>query len=230
MSSLTTISSGMGESLEVEELVDTRLSLSLTATTGSRPPAPVQALLPAPPPKENEPAAAGRRRKVPDTGEANSTATKRQHRKRGRVVHGGSDVDQSDALGGGTRKKLRLTGEQAALMEKSFRAHNVLSHDEKHDLARRLGLNPRQVEVWFQNRRARTKLKQTEIDCELLRRWCEHLSDDNERLWRELAKARSASSSDFLSKLTAATTVNTSCPSCNTTAGGWPGVGLINRD
>ncbi|KAM0823206.1 hypothetical protein ACQ4PT_071028 [Festuca glaucescens] len=148
MSSLTTISSGMGESLEVEELVDTRLSLSLTTTTGSRPPAPVQALLPAPPPKENEPAAAGRRRKVPDTGEANSTATKRQHRKRGRVVRGGSDVDQSDALGG-TGKKLRLTGEQAALMEKSFRAHNVLSHDEKHDLAQRLGLNPRQVEVWF---------------------------------------------------------------------------------
>jgi hypothetical protein len=44
------------------------------------------------------------------------------------MVRGGSDVNQRDALGGGTRKKLRLTGEQAALMEKSFRAHNVLSH------------------------------------------------------------------------------------------------------
>jgi hypothetical protein len=128
MSSLTTISSGMGESLEVEELVDTSLSLSLTATAGRRPPPPVQALLPASPPPENEAVAAGRRRKVPDTGTVGSTATTRQHRKRGRMVRGGSDVNQRDALGGGTRKKLRLTGEQAALMEKSFRAHNVLSH------------------------------------------------------------------------------------------------------
>ncbi|KAK1615056.1 hypothetical protein QYE76_020573 [Lolium multiflorum] len=196
----------MGESLEVEELVDTSLSLSLTATAGRRPP--VQALLPASPPPENQAVAPGRKRKVPSsTGGVGSTATTRQHRMRGRMVRGGSDVDQRDALGGGTRKKLRLTGEQAALMEKSFRAHNVLSHDEKHDLARRLGLKPRQVEVWFQNRRARTKLKQTEIDCELLRRWCEHLSDDNERLRREVAKARSSSSSAFLPKLTATTTV-----------------------
>ncbi|KAM0877231.1 hypothetical protein ACQ4PT_035636 [Festuca glaucescens] len=230
MSSVTTISSGMEESLEVEELVDTRLSLSLVIGAGSRPPPPVQVLLPAPPPPENEAAAAGRRRKVPDTGGVGSTAT--THGKRGRTVRGSSDVDESDRLGGGgAGKKLRLTGEQAALMEKSFRAHNVLSHDEKHDLARRLGLKPRQVEVyWFQNRRARTKLKQAEIDCELLRRWCEHLSEENERLQRELAEARSSSSSAFLPRLTATTTVNASCPSCNKPAGGWPGVGLINPD
>uniref|UniRef100_J3L9L2 Homeobox domain-containing protein n=2 Tax=Oryza brachyantha TaxID=4533 RepID=J3L9L2_ORYBR len=68
------------------------------------------------------------------------------------------------------RKKLRLTREQATLLEDSFRAHTILSHAQKQELAGRAGLSARQVEVWFQNRRARTKLKQTEADCDLLRR------------------------------------------------------------
>uniref|UniRef100_A0ACD5Z6T4 Uncharacterized protein n=1 Tax=Avena sativa TaxID=4498 RepID=A0ACD5Z6T4_AVESA len=223
MSSLTTISSGMEEPLERKELVDTRLSLSLVIGTsgGSPPPPPVEALLTAPPTQENQ---AARTRKGPQSGRFGSTATAGQHGKRARTVQSGSDGDGGDAANG-SRKKLRLTGEQAALMEKSFRAHNVLSHGEKHDLARELGLNPRQVEVWFQNRRARTKLKQTELDCELLRRWCEQLSDDNARLRQELAIARSSSSSPFLSRLTAAATVNAACSSCNK-----PGVGLTNRD
>uniref|UniRef100_A0ACD5V9Q4 Uncharacterized protein n=1 Tax=Avena sativa TaxID=4498 RepID=A0ACD5V9Q4_AVESA len=231
MSSLTTISSGMEmeETPEVEELMDTRLSLALpiAAGTGRQPPA-VQAMLPAslpPPETEASAAAAGRKRNYgPESGRDGSTPTTRRHDgKKARRVHGGRDVD-NDEVGdvgqGDARKKLRLTCEQAALMEKSFRSHNVLSHDEKNDLARQLGLKPRQVEVWFQNRRARTKLKQTELDCELLRRWCERLSHDNDRLRQELAEARSSSSSAFLSRLTAATApVRAACPSCNKLAG-----------
>ncbi|KAM3295483.1 hypothetical protein ACQJBY_038023 [Aegilops geniculata] len=215
MSSLTTVSGGaMEESQEVEELVDTRLSLVIGAA--SRPPPTVLALLPATSP-ENE-AAARRKRKGQENGAGGVAATSRQHSKRAKTVHDSSDVDDDDdggdaARGDGTRKKLRLTVEQAALLEESFRAHNVLSHGEKHDLARQLGLKPRQVEVWFQNRRARTKLKQTELDCELLRRWCERLSDDNARLRRELAETLSSSPA-FLSRLTMAND-KAVCSSCN---------------
>ncbi|KAG8095328.1 hypothetical protein GUJ93_ZPchr0012g22037 [Zizania palustris] len=88
--------------------------------------------------------------------------------------------------GGGARKKLQLTKEQSTLLEDSFRVHSILSHVQKHDLARQLKLKPRQVEVWFQNRRARTKLKQTEVDCEYLKRCCESLTNENLRLKHEL--------------------------------------------
>jgi hypothetical protein len=44
--------------------------------------------------------------------------------------------------------------------------------------------------VWFQNRRARTKLKQTEVDCEYMKRWCEQLAEQNRRLEKEVAELR----------------------------------------
>ncbi|KAK8957029.1 Homeobox-leucine zipper protein HAT22 [Platanthera zijinensis] len=94
----------------------------------------------------------------------------------------GSDEDDE----GSSRKKLRLTKEQSALLEERFKENSTLNPKQKLALAKQLKLRPRQVEVWFQNRRARTKLKQTEVDCEFLRRWCETLTDDNRRLQREL--------------------------------------------
>ncbi|KAF2317612.1 hypothetical protein GH714_025559 [Hevea brasiliensis] len=90
-----------------------------------------------------------------------------------------------------SRKKLRLTKEQSTLLEDSFKLHTALNPAQKHELAERLSLTARQVEVWFQNRRARTKLKQTEADCEFLKRCCESLSEENTRLKKELQKLRS---------------------------------------
>lgn len=66
-------------------------------------------------------------------------------------------------------KKRRLTPEQVHLLEKSFEAENKLEPERKSQLAKKLGLQPRQVAVWFQNRRARWKTKQLERDYDQLK-------------------------------------------------------------
>ncbi|XP_057417930.1 homeobox-leucine zipper protein HAT22-like [Lotus japonicus] len=88
------------------------------------------------------------------------------------------------------RKKLRLTTEQSAMLENCFKLHTTLNPVQKQALADKLNLKTRQIEVWFQNRRARTKLKKTEVDHELLKKQCQNLSDENRRLKKELQELR----------------------------------------
>ncbi|KAK1434801.1 hypothetical protein QVD17_00555 [Tagetes erecta] len=90
----------------------------------------------------------------------------------------------------GSRKKLKLTTEQTTLLEASFNIRTTLNTGQKQELAKKLNLFPRQIEVWFQNRRARTKLKQIEQECEMLKKCCETLNDENRRLRKELQKVR----------------------------------------
>ncbi|KAI7748734.1 hypothetical protein M8C21_015895, partial [Ambrosia artemisiifolia] len=58
----------------------------------------------------------------------------------------------------GSRKKLKLTTEQTTLLEASFKICSTLNTGQKLELANKLNLLPRQIEVWFQNRRARIRL------------------------------------------------------------------------
>ncbi|KAG2691956.1 hypothetical protein I3843_08G030200 [Carya illinoinensis] len=117
--------------------------------------------------------------------------------------------------GGGGRKKLRLTKEQSILLEDSFKRHSTLNPAQKQTLAEQLKLKARQVEVWFQNKRARTKLKQTEVDCEFLKKCCESLGDENRRLKKELQELRSlkVGQSPLYIQLQKAATLRM-CPSC----------------
>ncbi|OIV94623.1 hypothetical protein TanjilG_25847 [Lupinus angustifolius] len=116
------------------------------------------------------------------------------------------------------RKKLRLSKDQSAILEESFKEHNTLNPKQKLALAKKLGLRARQVEVWFQNRRARTKLKQTEVDCEFLKRCCENLTEENRRLQKEVQELRVLKlSSHFYNHMTPPTTL-TMCPSCERVA------------
>ncbi|VAH77855.1 unnamed protein product [Triticum turgidum subsp. durum] len=66
----------------------------------------------------------------------------------------------------------------------------VALEKQKEALAIKLKLRPRQVEVWFQNRRARTKLKHTEMECEYLKRCFGSLTEENRRLQREVEELR----------------------------------------
>ncbi|XP_055817781.1 homeobox-leucine zipper protein HOX11-like [Solanum dulcamara] len=128
-----------------------------------------------------------------------------------------SRPSDDDENGANTRKKLRLSKEQSAYLEESFKEHHTLNPKQKLALAKQLSLRPRQVEVWFQNRRARTKLKQTEVDCEYLKRCCETLTDENRRLHKELQELRALKTSNPFYMQLPATTL-TMCPSCERVA------------
>ncbi|KAG2390265.1 hypothetical protein LR48_Vigan07g260800 [Vigna angularis] len=121
-----------------------------------------------------------------------------------------ADADED----GNPRKKLRLTKEQSAILEETFREHSTLNPKQKQELAMKLNLRTRQVEVWFQNRRARTKLKQTESDCDLLKKCCDSLTEENKRLQKEVEELKSmqAISVPLYMQIPAATL--SLCPSC----------------
>ncbi|RDX90974.1 Homeobox-leucine zipper protein HAT3, partial [Mucuna pruriens] len=138
---------------------------------------------------------------------------------------GGSDDDDGGGCGGDgdgdgdtSRKKLRLSKEQAMVLEETFKEHNTLNPKQKQALAKQLNLRPRQVEVWFQNRRARTKLKQTEVDCEYLKRCCENLTEENRRLQKEVQELRALKLSPQLYMHMNPPTTLTMCPSCERVA------------
>ncbi|KAG5072288.1 Homeobox-leucine zipper protein HAT14 [Glycine soja] len=126
---------------------------------------------------------------------------------------GASDDDEN----GSSRKKLRLSKQQSAFLEDSFKEHTTLNPKQKLALAKQLNLRPRQVEVWFQNRRARTKLKQTEVDCEYLKRCCESLTEENRRLQKELQELRALKTCQPFFMQLPATTL-TMCPACERVA------------
>lgn len=139
------------------------------------------------------------------------------------VAGGGEEIDADRACsrglsdeddGEGSRKKLRLSKDQAAVLEESFKENNTLNPKQKLALANKLNLRPRQVEVWFQNRRARTKLKQTEVDCEFLKLCCDNLTEENRRLQKEVQELRALKlSPQFYAHMAPPTTL-TMCPSC----------------
>ncbi|KAE8727495.1 Homeobox-leucine zipper protein ATHB-4 [Hibiscus syriacus] len=126
--------------------------------------------------------------------------------------------DENGAAGDASRKKLRLCKEQSLLLEETFKEHSTLNPKQKLALAKELNLRPRQVEVWFQNRRARTKLKQTEVDCDDLKRCCENLTEDNRRLQKEVQDLRALKLSPQLYMHMNPPTTLTMCPSCERVA------------
>lgn len=72
--------------------------------------------------------------------------------------------DSAEECGQSNEKKRRLRIDQVKAMEKIFEVDNKLDPERKLKLAQELGLQPRQVSIWFQNRRARWKTKQLERD------------------------------------------------------------------
>ncbi|KAL6178111.1 hypothetical protein ACLB2K_049630 [Fragaria x ananassa] len=87
-------------------------------------------------------------------------------------------------------KKRRLTADQVQFLEKSFDLENKLEPERKILLAKDLGLQPRQVAIWFQNRRARWKTRQLEKDYDVLRANYNSLKADCDSLCKENDKLK----------------------------------------
>ncbi|KAJ9677336.1 hypothetical protein PVL29_022361 [Vitis rotundifolia] len=82
-------------------------------------------------------------------------------------------------------KKRRLTADQVQFLERNFEVENKLEPERKVQLAKDLGLQPRQVAIWFQNRRARWKTKQLEKDFGALQASYNSLKAEYENLLKE---------------------------------------------
>ncbi|KAF8024683.1 hypothetical protein BT93_F1764 [Corymbia citriodora subsp. variegata] len=156
----------------------------------------------------------------PASSFSNSSSVKREKAEHGEeeavergVVSPRAAIDVEDEDEFSPRKKLRLSKAQSSILEESFKAHTTLNTKQKHDLANQLNLRPRQVEVWFQNRRARTKLKQTEVECEMLKKCCETLKEENRRLRKELQELKSLKPTTPVYRQVPAAALPL-CPSC----------------
>ncbi|XP_047072847.1 homeobox-leucine zipper protein HOX12-like [Lolium rigidum] len=99
---------------------------------------------------------------TPDSGAEQKKASRQRRRRNARPVVEG-DGDDTAA------KKRRLSDDQAQFLEMSFRKERKLETPRKVQLAAELGLDTKQVAVWFQNRRARYKSKLIEEEFSKLR-------------------------------------------------------------
>lgn len=93
--------------------------------------------------------------------------------------------DDYDACFHQPGKKRRLTVDQVQFLERNFELENKLEPERKVQLAKELGLQPRQVAIWFQNRRARFKTKQLEKEYDSLKASCNKLKADYDSLLKE---------------------------------------------
>lgn len=93
--------------------------------------------------------------------------------------------DGGDEFSQQVEKKRRLSFDQVRSLERNFEVENKLEPERKMQLAKELGLQPRQVAVWFQNRRARWKIKQLERDFEALTQDYHRLQADLDAVTRD---------------------------------------------
>ncbi|XP_061370367.1 homeobox-leucine zipper protein ATHB-12-like [Gastrolobium bilobum] len=79
----------------------------------------------------------------------------------------------------------RFSDEQIKSLETMFETESRLEPRKKLQVARELGLQPRQVAIWFQNKRARWKSKQLERDYSILQANYNNLASRFEALKKE---------------------------------------------
>ncbi|KAL4578742.1 hypothetical protein LXL04_014873 [Taraxacum kok-saghyz] len=100
------------------------------------------------------------------------------------------DINQIDYDSNNPDKKKRLTSEQLEALENSFQEDIKLDPERKMKLSNELGLQPRQISVWFQNRRARWKGKQLERLYDALKQEFDAVFREKQKLQDEVLALR----------------------------------------
>ena len=105
------------------------------------------------------------------------------------------DFFQSQSYNKMSNKK-RLREDQVRILERSFTSNKKLEPERKLQLADELGIPPRQVAIWYQNKRARWRTQSLELDCGAMQLRLDaalaekrQLEREVDRLRRELGKA-----------------------------------------
>ncbi|XP_077252061.1 homeobox-leucine zipper protein ATHB-52-like [Tasmannia lanceolata] len=88
------------------------------------------------------------------------------------------------------RNKKRLTDDQVKLLETSFNYDRKLEPERKIQLAQDLGLQPRQVAIWYQNKRARWKTQSLEVDYATVRQRLDSVLAEKRLLEKEVERLR----------------------------------------
>ncbi|KAK1406378.1 hypothetical protein QVD17_41672 [Tagetes erecta] len=88
-------------------------------------------------------------------------------------------------------RKKKMSSEQLEALENSFQMEMKLDPDRKMKLAQQLGVQPRQIAVWFQNRRARWKAKQLERLYDALKQEFDVVFREKQKLQDEVLALRS---------------------------------------
>ncbi|CAI8588733.1 unnamed protein product [Vicia faba] len=109
---------------------------------------------------------------------------KKPRRKRNKKSKGGENTANE------MNKKRKLSEKQMILLEQHFGNEHKLESERKDKLAMELGLDPRQVAVWFQNRRARWKNKKLEEEYTNLKKFHESTMLEKCLLETEVLKLR----------------------------------------
>ncbi|KDP45858.1 hypothetical protein JCGZ_15302 [Jatropha curcas] len=86
--------------------------------------------------------------------------------------------------------KRRLTQEQVRLLERTFTTNKKLEPELKLQLSNQLGVPPRQIAIWYQNKRARWRTQSLELDYNTLQVKLENAVVDKRRLEREVLQLK----------------------------------------
>ncbi|KAL2244418.1 homeobox-leucine zipper protein ATHB-52-like [Sesamum indicum] len=89
-----------------------------------------------------------------------------------------------------SKHRKRLSQDQVRLLETNFNFNNKLDPDRKSRLALELGIPPRQVAIWYQNKRAREKNQSLEADHKTLQQQLENVVAENARLEGEVERLK----------------------------------------